>query len=149
MPLNLLGVTGGVGTDTPDFVVSAPVFSYIFTLRGNKAWKQSPVTAGPVKVSPLALAAYEILAAKVTLSAYDLTTQLGKEVTEAAVLRALTELWSQLRVLPIPQQDGSATLWELSTAPLHQADQSRSQRRPAQRPQRIDLPLSRTGNRRH
>ena len=116
VPLNLLGVTGGTGTDTPDFVVSAPVFSYIFTLRGNKAWKQSPVTSGPVKVSPLALAAYEILAAKVTLSAYDLTTQLGKEVTEAAVLRALTELWSQLRVLPIPQQDGSATLWELSTA---------------------------------
>ncbi len=116
VPLNLLGVTGGTGTDTPDFVVSAPVFSYIFTLRGNKAWKQSPVTAGPVKVSPLALAAYEILSAKVTLSAYDLTTQLGKEVTEAAVLRALTELWSQLRVLPVPQQDGSATLWELSTA---------------------------------
>ena len=116
VPLNLLGVTGGTGTDTPDFVVSAAVFSYIFTLRGNKAWKQSPVTIGPVKVSPLALAAYELLSQKVTLSAYDLTTQLGKEVTEAAVLRALTELWSQLRVLPIPQQDGSATLWELSTA---------------------------------
>ncbi len=70
----------------PDFVASASVFSYIFTLRGNKAWKQSPVTSGAVKVSPLALAAYELLAAKVTLSAYDLTTQLGKEVTEAAVL---------------------------------------------------------------
>ena len=116
VPLNLLGVTGGVGTDQPDFVVSAGVFSYIFTLRGNKAWKLAPVTSGPVKVSPLALAAYEILSAKVTLSAYDLTTQLGKEVTEAAVLRALTELWSQLRVIPVPQPDGSATLWELSTA---------------------------------
>ncbi len=115
VPLNLLGVTGGTGTDVPDFVVSAAVFSYIFTLRGNKAWKQLPVTSGPVKVSPLALAAYEILTAKVTLSAYDLTTQLGKEVTEAAVLRALTELWSQLRVIPVPQQDGSATLWELTT----------------------------------
>jgi hypothetical protein len=115
VPLNLLGVTGGTGTDVPDFVVSAAVFSYIFTLRGNKAWKQLPVTSGPVKVSPLALAAYEILTAKVTLSAYDLTTQLGKEVTEAAVLRSLTELWSQLRVVPVPQQDGSATLWELTT----------------------------------
>ena len=115
VPLNLLGVTGGMGTDVPDFVVSAAVFSYIFTLRGNKAWKQSPVTSGPVKVSPLALATYELLSAKVTLSAYDLTTQLGKEVTETAVLRALTELWSQLRVLPVPQQDGSATLWELAS----------------------------------
>ena len=47
VPLNLLGTTGGNGTDVPDFVVSAAVFSYIFTLRGNKAWKQSPVTSGP------------------------------------------------------------------------------------------------------
>ncbi len=85
VPLNLLGVTGANGTDVPDFIVSAPVFSYIFTLRGNKAWKQSPVTSGPVKVSPLALATYELLAAKVTMSAYDLTTQLGSGVTEGAV----------------------------------------------------------------
>jgi 23S rRNA pseudouridine2605 synthase len=116
VPLNLLGVTGGTGTDVPDYVASAAVFSFIFTLRGNKAWKQAPVTSGAVKVSPLALATYEILAAKVTMSAYDLVTQLGKEVTEGAVLRALTELWSQLRVIPVPQQDGTATLWELASA---------------------------------
>ena len=116
VPLNLMGVAGGVGTDVPDFVVSAGVFSYIFTLRGNKAWKQLPSTSGAVKVSPLALAVYEMLAAKVTLSAYDLTTQMGGGVTEMAVLRALTELWGQLRVIPVGQQDGSNTLWELSTA---------------------------------
>ncbi|QHN04625.1 hypothetical protein FTO74_15595 [Granulicella sp. WH15] len=115
VPLNLLGVTGGNGTDVPDFVVSAQVFSYVFTLRGNKAWKQVPSTSGAVKVSPLALAAYEILTAKISMSAYELTSQLGKEVTEVAVLRALTELWGQLRVIPVPQQDGSATLWELAS----------------------------------
>jgi hypothetical protein len=115
VPLNLLGATGANGTDVPDFVVSAAVFSYIFTLRGNKAWKQSPVTSGAVKVSPLALATYELLTQKVTMSAYDLATQLGNGVTEGAVLRALTELWSQLRVLPAPQADGGATLWELAT----------------------------------
>jgi len=114
VPLNLLGATGGIGTDVPDYVASAAVFAYVFTLRGNKAWKQPPVTAGAVKVSPLALAAYEMLAAKVTLSAYDLATQLGKEVTEGAVLRALTELWAQLRVIPVPQADATATLWELT-----------------------------------
>jgi len=116
VPLNLLGVTGGVGTDTPDYVASAAVFSYVFTLRGNKAWKQVPVTSGAVKVSPLALATYEMLSAKVMLSSYDLATQLGKEVTEGAVLRSLTELWGQLRVIPVPQVDGSATLWELAPA---------------------------------
>ncbi len=112
VPLNLLGTPG----ETPDFVVTAPVFSYIFTLRGDKAWKQPPATSGAVKVSPLAAATHEVLSKGVPLSAYDLTTQLGKEVTESAVLRALNELWAHLRVIPAGQPDGAATRWELTSA---------------------------------
>ena len=115
IPLNLLGSPTGTGTEIPDFIVSPLAFPYIFTLRGDKVWKQPPTTSGPTKVSPLALATYNLLAERVTMSAYDLTTQLGKEVTEAAVLRALTELWQHLRVIPIPQPDGAPTLWELTT----------------------------------
>jgi len=121
VPLNLLGA--GVGTvhagapgDTPDFVASTAVFSYVFTLRGDKAWKQPPTTSGPFKVSPLALATHEALTRRGLLSAYDLMTEVGKEVTEAAILRALGELWTHLRVLPLAQPDGAATLWELSSA---------------------------------
>jgi 23S rRNA pseudouridine2605 synthase len=120
IPLNLLGNPTGIGTETPDFIVSPLAFPYIFTLRGDKAWKQPPTTSGATKVSPLALNAYTLLAdrakdAEPGLSAYDLATQLGKEVTETAVLRALTELWQHLRVLPVPQADGAPTLWELTT----------------------------------
>lgn len=121
VPLNLLGagpgsVHAGAPGDTPDFVASTAVFSYIFTLRGDKAWKQPPATSGPFKVSPLALATFEALMRNGPLTAYDLTTEVGKEVTEAAVLRALAELWTHLRVLPLAQPDGAATLWELSSA---------------------------------
>ncbi|WP_263364987.1 hypothetical protein [Edaphobacter acidisoli] len=115
VPLNLLGSHTGAGTDTPDFVVSAAAFPYIFTLRGDKMWKQPPAISGATKVSPLALATYNLLAEKISLTSYDLTTLLGKEVTEAAVLRALTELWQHLRVLPILQPDGAPTQWELAT----------------------------------
>ncbi len=115
IPLNLLGNPTGTGSETPDFIVSAAVFPYIFTLRGDKTWKQPPTTSGAAKVSPLALATYNLLAERITLSAYDLATQLGKEVTETAVLRSLTELWQHLRVIPVPQPDGAATLWELTT----------------------------------
>ena len=116
IPLNLLGNPTGVGTETPDFIVSPLAFPYIFTLRGDKAWKQPPSTSGATKVSPLALNTYNLLVGQaIGLSAYDLATQLGKEVTETAVLRALTELWQHLRVLPIPQPDGAPTLWELTT----------------------------------
>ena len=118
IPLNLLGNPTGIGTETPDFIVSPLAFPYIFTLRGDKAWKLPPTTSGATKVSPLALNTYTLLAEQAKdsgLSAYDLATQLGKEVTETAVLRALTELWQHLRVLPVPQPDGAPTLWELTT----------------------------------
>jgi hypothetical protein len=121
VPLNLLGP--GAGTvhaaapgDTPDFVASTAVFSYVFTLRGDKAWKQPPATSGAIKVSNLALAIFEAVTRRGALTAYDLTTEVGKEVTEAAVLRALGELWTHLRVLPLAQPDGAATLWELASA---------------------------------
>ncbi len=120
IPLNLLGNPTGIGTETPDFLVSPLAFPYIFTLRGDKAWKQPPATSGATKVSPLALNTYTLLADNAKdsgqgLSASALATQLGKEVTETAVLRALTELWQHLRVLPVPQLDGAPTLWELTT----------------------------------
>ncbi len=121
VPLNLMGagagtIHAGAPGDTPDFVASTAVFSYIFTLRGDKAWKLPPATSGAFKVSPLALATHEALSRRGPLSAYDLSTEVGKEVTEAAVLRALGELWTHLRVLPLAQPDGAATLWELTSA---------------------------------
>jgi 23S rRNA pseudouridine2605 synthase len=121
IPLNLLGTPTGTGSEIPDFIVSPLAFPYIFTLRGDKAWKQPPTTSGANKVSPLALNTYNLLAERAEdhatgMSSYDLTTQLGKEVTETAVLRSLTELWQHLRVIPVPQPDGAPTLWELTTA---------------------------------
>ena len=123
VPLSLLGTPTGAsgsnfGPDIPDFVVSSAVFPYIFTLRGDKTWKQPPSTSGASKVSPLSLNAYTLLLEHGTLSAYDLATQLGKEITETAVLRSLVELWSHLRVIPIPQADGRPTLWEPTTTRL-------------------------------
>jgi 23S rRNA pseudouridine2605 synthase len=121
IPLNLLGNPTGTGSETPDFIVSPLAFPYVFTLRGDKAWKQPPTTSGATKVSPLALNTFTLLSDRAKdhatgMSSYDLATQLGKEVTETAVLRALTELWQHLRVIPVPQLDGAATLWELTSA---------------------------------
>jgi 23S rRNA pseudouridine2605 synthase len=120
VPLNLLGIGSVIGLagETPDFIASAQVFSYIFTLRGDKGWKQPPQATGAVRFSYLAIAAHEALARRGQLTAYELAGELGKEVTESAVLRALGELWSLLRVLPLPQADGRATSWELATARL-------------------------------
>ena len=109
--LNLLGTLG----DTPDFIVSTQVLTFIFTLRGDKNWKQPPGGGSAGRVSPLATRLHELLAEHGALPVRDLITHAGREVTEAAVLRALGELWSQLRVFPQPQVDGAQTLWELAS----------------------------------
>jgi 23S rRNA pseudouridine2605 synthase len=111
LPLNLLGVPG----DNPDFVVSAQVFSFVFTMRGDKAWKLPPSTTGPVKVAPLGLKVYEALTERGAMTAVELAAELGREVTEAAILRSLTELWGQLRVIPLLGLGDAPTLWELTT----------------------------------
>ncbi len=111
VPLNLLGGPG----ETPDFIVSAQMFSFVFTLRGDKLWKQAPATSGTLKVTPLAFGAYELLADKGAMSASDLAAELGREITEAAVLRALNELWIHMRAIPLLQQGNAPTLWELTS----------------------------------
>lgn len=111
IPLNLLGTLG----EQPDFVVSTATFPYIYTLRGDRNWKQPPTTSGAGKVSPLASHTWQLLHDKGAMTVAELLPELGREVTEAAVLRALGELWAILRVIPAPQQDGKPALWELTT----------------------------------
>ena len=106
--LNLLGLPG----EHPDFVVAAWVLPYVYALRGDRDWRRSPQLTGSRQVSPLATQAYKLLeAGDATIPA--LKHALGREVTEAAVLRAITELWQQLRIIPVVSAPGEAAKWQL------------------------------------
>lgn len=111
LPLNLFGGPG----DLPDFLASAQAFALIFTLRGDKGWKRAPETAGGSKVTPLGLRVYEVLVEKGALTVAEIVPEIGREVTESAVTRALSELWQILRVVPVLQQGEGDTKWELTT----------------------------------
>jgi hypothetical protein len=106
--LNLLGLPG----EQPDFVVASWVLPYVYALRGDRDWRRSPQLTGSRQVSPLAVQAYKLLEAGDTTIA-KLTHALGREVTEAAVLRAITELWQQLRIIPVVSAPGEAAEWQL------------------------------------
>src|SRR5581483_2739200 len=71
--------------------------------------------SGAVKVSPLALKVYEALAQGEAMTAAELVGELGREVTENAIACALVELWGQMRVIPLLQQGGAGTIWELTS----------------------------------
>jgi 23S rRNA pseudouridine2605 synthase len=106
--LNLLGQPG----EHPDFVVAAWVLPYVYALRGDRDWRRSPQLTGSRQVSPLAIQAYKLLEGGET-SIPQLKHTLGREVTEAAVTRAITELWQQLRIVPIIAAPGQTAKWQL------------------------------------
>jgi hypothetical protein len=106
--LNLLGQPG----ELQDFVVAGWVLPYVYALRGDRDWRRSPQLTGSRQVSPLAVQAYKHLeAGDATIP--DLKRTLGREVTEGAVLRAITELWQQLRIIPVVSAPGQPARWQL------------------------------------
>jgi len=106
--LNLLGHPG----EQPDYVVAAWVLPYVYALRGDRDWRRTPQLTGSRQVSPLAIQAYKRLeTGDATIS--ELTRFLGREVSETAVLRAITELWQQLRIIPVIDAPGQPAKWQL------------------------------------
>jgi hypothetical protein len=84
----------------------------VYALRGDRDWRRIPQLTGSRQVSQLAIQAYKLLeAGDTTIS--KLTHALGREVTEGAVLRAITELWQQLRIIPVVSAPGQHAQWQL------------------------------------
>ena len=106
--LNLLGQPG----EQPDFVVAAWVLPYVYALRGDRDWRRNPQLTGSRQVSPLAVQTYKHLEAN-EATIPQLKHALGREVSESAVLRAITELWQQLRIIPIVSTPGKPARWQL------------------------------------
>jgi 23S rRNA pseudouridine2605 synthase len=106
--LNLLGQPG----EQPDFVVAGWVLPYVYALRGDRDWRRSPQLTGSRQVSQLAVQAYKLLETG-DASISQLKQALGREVSEVAVLRAITELWQQLRIIPVISAPGHAAKWQL------------------------------------
>jgi len=106
--LNLLGQPG----EQPDYVVAAWVLPYVYALRGDRDWRRVPQLTGSRQVSPLAIQAYKQLETG-DMTIAELKQNLGHGVSEMAVLRAITELWQQLRIIPVVAAPGKAAKWQL------------------------------------
>jgi hypothetical protein len=106
--LNLLGQPG----EQADYVVATWVLPYVYALRGDRDWRRSPQLTGSRQVSPLAVEAYKLLESG-DQTIPRLKHALGKEVSEQAVVRAITELWQQLRIVPMFPAPGETPKWQL------------------------------------
>ena len=109
--LNLFGAVG----EQPDFLVASQALPYVLCLRADADWKHAPEKSSGHKVSPLVLELWKALNDKdrSALTAPEARETLGRELTEAAVLRGLSELWQSLRIAPVFQETGQPARWEL------------------------------------
>jgi hypothetical protein len=85
----------------------------VYALRGDRDWRRTPQLTGSRAVSPLAIQLYKRLEADGDASVSDLKQALGHGVSEMGVLRAITELWQQLRIIPVVAAPGKAAKWQL------------------------------------
>lgn len=104
VPLNLLGNF----TEQPDFLVTPDALPWVAAVRGDRQWKTSP--GG--RTTPIVLRTWDILENDGDRTAAEIQEDLGREVTEAAVQRALIELWTTLRAIP-SYTPGEPTRWSL------------------------------------
>jgi len=104
IPLNLLGTF----SEQPDFLITPDVLPWAAAVRGDRQWKSPP----HARNAPIVLRTWEALDREGEKSAAELSEILGRELTEAAVLRALIELWTTLRVAPA-YATGQPTRWSL------------------------------------
>jgi hypothetical protein len=109
-------------------LVAASVFPFFYALAGDRGGRQQPPWAAGKTLSKLARDAWaEFERAKRPMSEGELRQRLGKGVSEAALRRALRELWQRLRVLRIDRTDERGEVWETlaasSRAALREAEQ--------------------------
>jgi hypothetical protein len=109
MPLKLGASLG----EQPDFVCSPEVLRFVYALRGDRNFKTGPLTVGNEKVTPLALHCWQAIEQQGPLEVSALQPILGRDITEAAVARALQELWSAMYIFPILRARGEPARWEL------------------------------------
>jgi 23S rRNA pseudouridine2605 synthase len=119
--LSLFGAPAGIAGEQPDFLATPEALSFLYALQPDRNPKRAPSTTGTGRVSPLAAEAYKTLERDGAQTAIELRERLGREVTEAAVLRALSELWHTMRAVPVPATAADLDLargahWELLAA---------------------------------
>jgi len=97
-----------------DLIVSAALFPYFYALVGDRNPKAVPkVRAQGAAVSPLAATVFEALQSQGPLSKDRLREAVGRELSNAALDRALSELWSMLKITRVDYNEREGAFWDV------------------------------------
>lgn len=96
-----------------NFLVSAAVFPYFYGLVGDRNPRQAPKAGPRSGYSPLAVDAFLIIQRRGPISKENLRESLGGDISEAALDRALDELWAKLRITRVDYKQDEGVFWDV------------------------------------
>jgi hypothetical protein len=96
-----------------NFLVAASVFPYFYALVGERNPKQPPKGGARSDYSQLAVDAFEIIRRDGPISKQKLRERLGGDLSLAALDRALSELWSKLRITRVDYDSAEGSHWDV------------------------------------
>ncbi len=96
-----------------NFIVSASAFPYFYGLVGDRNPRQPPKAAARSGYSPLAVDTFPIIQNEGPISKYRLRELLGGDISEAALDRALDELWAKLRITRVDYKHDEGVFWDV------------------------------------
>jgi 23S rRNA pseudouridine2605 synthase len=99
--------------DNNAFLLSASVFPFFYALVGERNPKQAPKGGARSEYSQLACDAYEAIRRDGPISKQKMVVALGGSPSEAALDRALGELWSKLRITRVDYNPAEGAFWDV------------------------------------
>jgi len=96
-----------------NFLVSAAVFPFFYGLVGDRNPRVAPKATARSGYSPLAVDAFLLIQQHGPISKGRLRESLGGDISEAALDRALDELWAKLRVTRVDYKHDEGVFWDV------------------------------------
>ena len=95
------------------FLVAASVFPYFYALVGERNPRQAPKPGSRAEFSQLACDAYAAIERGGPIARQKLLETLGGGVSQAALDKALAELWSKLRITRVDYNASEGASWDV------------------------------------
>ena len=96
-----------------NFIVSAAVFPFFYGLVGDRNPRQMPKAGSRSEYSPLAIHALQHIKTPGPIPKHRLRELLGGDISEAALDRALEELWARLRITRVDYKPDEGVFWDV------------------------------------
>ena len=96
-----------------NFLIAASVFPYFYGLVGDRNPRSMPKPGTRSEYSPLARDVFTALQKHGAMSKQKLAERLGGSLSDAALDRALHDLWSRLRITRVDHRPEEGTFWDV------------------------------------